>query len=309
MIFLKEGCILDLKLVLNQIQSNEINAYPLHIKQLSLPSNMECEAIFDPYNQRIKFYGLSVANFDDKILELLKNTYLSSDNCFSKIIVYTYHEKDNPLKAYGFIHEGIIRGFFANHTDAHIWSFFLDPKRAKQSTDQYIQMQYENPYSVLLPKLPLRFTSHIATSEHASEIAALLMDTFEDYPSPIDAEHVKKQIINKSNYFRFVRNSDKNIIAVMSAEIDHKRSSAEMTDCATRPEYQGQGLMRYLLYKLEQDLKSHFNICDLYTLARAGQPGINHVFLKSNYKHTGQLINNCRMPNGWETMNIWCKST
>ena len=49
-------------------------------------------------------------------------------------------------------------------------------------------------------------------------------------------------------------------------------------------------------------------IHDLYTLARADEVGMNCVFAKLGYAYTGRLVNNCRMPNGWESMNIWCKS-
>lgn len=302
---------MDLKLTLNQIKSGEITDYPVNINQLTLPSNMKCEAIFDPYNQRIKFYGLTASGFDNKILEILKNTLSGSNTCFSKIIVYAHQGEENLWNKLNFIHEGVIRGFFNNHIDAHIWSLFLDPKRSVEHNKSICcaHIQLFNPDLATPPTLPVKYTNHAASPNDASEIASLLMSTFEDYPSPIVADHIKKCILNRTNHFRFIRNENKEIVAVMSAETDHKRSSAEMTDCATRPECQGQGLMRYLLYKLEQDLKTHFNITDFYTLARAVNPGITRVFLKSNYTYTGHLINNCRMPNGWETMNIWCKNT
>ena len=82
-----------------------------------------------------------------------------------------------------------------------------------------------------------------------------------------------------------------------------------MTDCATRPDQRGGGHMAYLLHRLAQDVRKERGITDLYTLARADEVGMNCVFGKLGYVYTGRLVNNCRMPNGWESMNVWCKST
>ena len=99
------------------------------------------------------------------------------------------------------------------------------------------------------------------------------------------------------------------MVAAASAEIDHCNKNAEMTDCATRPSARGQGLMAYLLWMLENDLQELYNITDLYTIARADEVGMNCVFSKLGYIYDGRLVNNCRMPNGWESMNVWCRQT
>jgi hypothetical protein len=36
---------------------------------------------------------------------------------------------------------------------------------------------------------------------------------------------------------------------------------------------------------------------------------VNCAFAKLGYKYTGRLVNNCRMPTGWESMNVWCKTS
>jgi putative beta-lysine N-acetyltransferase len=96
--------------------------------------------------------------------------------------------------------------------------------------------------------------------------------------------------------------------AVASAEIDGARRNAEMTDCATRPSERGRGLMVWILRALERDLAREEGIIDLYTLARADEVGMNCAFAKLGYDYTGRLVNNCRMPNGWESMNVWCRT-
>ena len=159
---------------------------------------------------------------------------------------------------------------------------------------------------VAAPTLTSEFTSEIARVEDSGEIAQLLDQTFEDYPTPISQEVVAEQIAEELNLFRVVRTLEGDMAAVASAEMDHQRGSAEMTDCATRPDFRGQGLMAYILRTLERDVYRRHDISDLYTIARADEVGMNCVFSKLGYSFEGRLVNNCRMPNGWESMNVWC---
>jgi len=96
------------------------------------------------------------------------------------------------------------------------------------------------------------------------------------------------------------------IVSAASADMDYTNLNAEITDCATYPEYRGQGLLSNLVYSLEQDLtqKGFYTLC---SLSRAMNPGINSVLFKHGYKYTGRLISNCHICGGFEDMNIWVK--
>jgi len=157
------------------------------------------------------------------------------------------------------------------------------------------------------PQLPSDYSSEIATLDHVLPILNLLNKIFVDYPTPLTEEKIRSSILNKDNLFRIVRDENKKIIAVASGEMDHHRSVVEMTDCATLPEYRGKGLMYWILKKLEDDIRSLFQITDYYTLARASEAGMNCVFSKLGYSYRGLLEKNCRMPTGYESVNIWCK--
>jgi RimJ/RimL family protein N-acetyltransferase len=65
--------------------------------------------------------------------------------------------------------------------------------------------------------------------------------------------------------------------------------------------------MIHLLHRLEDDMFGDFGIRDLYTLARADEVGMNRALARLGYAYTGRLVNDCRMPNGWESLNVWCK--
>lgn len=142
----------------------------------------------------------------------------------------------------------------------------------------------------------------------AEEIAGLMSSTFREYPDPITPEGVARAIDDGTRHFRVVRDRSRAIVASASAEIDAARRSAELTDCATVPSARGKGLMSVILQALEGDLDRDLGIRSHYTLARADETAMNCAFAKLGWLYTGRLVNNCRMPNGWESMNIWCRA-
>jgi putative beta-lysine N-acetyltransferase len=139
------------------------------------------------------------------------------------------------------------------------------------------------------------------------EIAALMLTAFDEYASEISAEAVAGNISDGRSIFRAVSDREGVLVAVASAEIDRVHGAAELTDCVVACEHRGRGMMRHLLRALEGDAVSVCNIEDVYSLARAGIAGMNCDLAMLGFEYTGRLINNCRMPTGWESMNIWCR--
>lgn len=65
--------------------------------------------------------------------------------------------------------------------------------------------------------------------------------------------------------------------------------------------------MKELIRALEKELSERSFLIS-YTLCRASAPpGINAAFSSLGYAFTGRLVNNCRIGNGFEDMNIWCR--
>lgn len=277
--------------------------------KLHLSEQKSVDIVLGDYNQRIKLYGLTGQDLSQDRLDWLCRLQSAQDRPYGKIIVYALPGGEMDWLALGFVKEGVIGGFFRDQTDAVIRSYFIDPHRRSDELqakhDKYIQIARDKPS--ITPACPKGFTCQLAKPEDAAAISNLLKRTFKDYPSSLEADHLEKAMVNRHSHFRLIRNHRQQLVAAMSAEIDHKRSSAEMTDCATDPDYRGLGLMACLLVRIEQDLNKQFGIINFYTLARADMLSINCVFSKLDYHYTGRLVNNCRMPNGWESMNIWCK--
>jgi putative beta-lysine N-acetyltransferase len=273
-------------------------------------SGCSVEIQYDPYNRRLKFFDLRPEDVRDS--GVIASAFRSGrpNDLYSKIIVYAHpgHEGWDKL---GLRHEATIRGFFGDGSAAELWTNYPLPLRGedvrKEENDRVADIALDKKPNE--PELPPGYTCTPATASDAGEIAALMRDTFKDYPTPIETERVAEAIRERTSHFRLVRNSEGELVACASAEMHHTRKSAELTDCATKPIERGKGLMSCILRALERDLASEFGIYDVYTIARSVEPGMNCSFAKLGFEYTGRLVNNCRMPEGFESMNVWCRNT
>ena len=76
-----------------------------------------------------------------------------------------------------------------------------------------------------------------------------------------------------------------------------KEGNAELTNCATLPEYRKHGFMKSLLIKLEEELRERFSApIQLLDLSF----GMNLAFHQLGYTYTGRLANNCYILISWK---------
>ncbi|MCA8914919.1 MAG: putative beta-lysine N-acetyltransferase [Planctomycetes bacterium] len=265
---------------------------------------------YDPYNRRLKFFDMTPqdARANSAISDALRTA--DGGELYSKVIVYARPGQDGWRDS-GLRREAIIWGFFGNGDDAELWTRYpltLRSQDIRQDEGDKVAALAINK-EVVEPVLPAGYTCAPASEADATDIAGLMRATFEDYPTPITTEKIAATIRDRTSHFRVVRDPDAALVACASAEIHHTRRSAELTDCATRQDQRGKGLMSRILRALEEDLADEFGITDVYTIARAYEPGMNCSFAKLGYRYTGRLVNNCRMPDGFESMNVWCRNT
>lgn len=260
--------------------------------------------VFDRHNLRVKVYEIESAE------EIRASTLVNDSKAggFTKLVVYARGDDADGWSGLGFVHEGTIRGFFGDGSDATIRSLFLDEGRASNPRDPEHDRHVEIAEGCEPNEAGLAegFTCEIGSTDDAETIASLMEGIFSEYPDAISPEWVVDAIEDGTRHFRVVRDVSGEIIASASAEIDKRNRSAELTDCATRPAARGKGLMRFILSQLERDMIER-GIADLYTLARSDELSMNCAFAKLGWSYEGRLVNNCRMPNGWESMNIWCR--
>lgn len=265
----------------------------------------QAQIYVDYTNSRVK-----IVKFDNiSVQNIRRIVYFALKQHLGKIICNCDTESFANFVEAKFHLEGKIDGYFKGK-DAFCMSYFINSSRKL-----YRNKDKEN--SFLIKSLNARntfvyrdtnFKYHIrdANENDIKSMIELFSNVFFTYPSPVYDEEYLKKTMNKKVLYKVAVDNDK-IISVASADLDEENLNAEITDCATYPEYRGQGILSNIIYSLELDLKNR-GFITLYSLSRAINPGINLVLSKHDYKFKGTLINNCNICGGFENMNIWVKN-
>lgn len=210
---------------------------------------------------------------------------------------------------YGYTVEGFFTGYFNGETAISMAKFF-DIERASIK-----DVAAENKIITDIINSVLKETEatskqgehnfRMAVDEDIPQLAELYAEVFASYPTPItDQQYIKKCMQNNTVFI--VAEQQQQIISAASADINDDYKCVELTDCATKQQHRGQGLMSTLINKLETEMQTQNMKC-LYTIARAQSFGMNAVFYKHNYHYGGRLIKNCDIFGQFEDMNIWSK--
>ncbi|MCX7921888.1 MAG: putative beta-lysine N-acetyltransferase [Clostridia bacterium] len=257
----------------------------------------------DYTNSRLKI--LDYSNISEKIIKEIGD-FAAAEN-LGKIILNCRINDIRLFREYGFVIEGSIPGFFKGE-DGYCISCFVNSNRGisrnKQAEDEILYKCVASESS-FVPGTDRDVVIRGAVENDIPKMIALFSKVFKTYPSPVFNSEYIKSIMNRNIIFKVAEQEGK-IISIASADMDIVHLNAEMTDCATYPEYRGRGLLSNLIYHLEADLKIK-GFYTLYSLCRAIEPGINKALCKLDYKYTGTLVNNCDICGGFEDMNIWVK--
>ena len=275
----------------------------LHSNRRTLTDSPACKVVHDSANERLKLLGARPGQLSG--LPPFQDTV-----GLGKVTAYAREGTRQQWESLGFRLEGRIKGFFRDGTEATLWAAYLQPQRGQEQGRQDHEACLavaQSKSKIARVQLPAGYTSHVVKPEEGPIVAALMRSIFPVYPTPLTDDAIGQLIRSGSNLFRCVCDEKGDMVAVASAELDLLRLNAEMTDCATRPDQRGRGFMAFLLRSLEDDVFRKHKIADYYSLARAQETGMNCVFRKLGYSYQGRLVNNCRMPSGWESMHIWCK--
>ncbi|MDD2340856.1 MAG: putative beta-lysine N-acetyltransferase [Methanosarcina sp.] len=282
------------------------------------------ELVIDYYNKRIKVTDF--VGFFQEILVALDALAEAED--MGKVIVYTHPEKRHELEACGYIEEGVIRGYYTRE-DCHIFSSYPQSSRTisfdneikdsiikdclrkgresgkSKQKEEVSRKRGSWKKQREKSRLPEGYTLRQAVQADTSAMAALYMQGFQLYPAPLHMESYLLKTMDINVLYFLIEKYGK-LVSLASAEMDTENRIAEITDCLTIPSERGKGLIKELIKVLEKELLKR-EFLNSYTLCRASVPGINAAFSSLGYACTGRLVNNCRIGEGFEDMNIWCR--
>jgi putative beta-lysine N-acetyltransferase len=267
----------------------------------------------DPQNSRIKIYQLPNKDID-KTIKYFK--LMGLEKKCNKIIFYLKENEINLFSGYDLRHEGIIKGFFQGK-NAYIYSMFLDPPliidpaiSAKEEKVMEIIKSYNLKFELPVPK---EYVVRTAKEKDAPKMAQLYDTVFKSYPTPMNDPQYIVLMMNNYAYYTIVEHNHK-IISACAATVLPLFNCAEMTDCATLPEYRRQGLLSYQYSQLIKKMKSK-GLQTLFCYSRSVSIGMNLVNIKHGFIYGGCLIQNSNISEQFEktqtgnyaNMNIWYK--
>lgn len=259
----------------------------------------------DYTNKRVKIIDLN----NISIQNLKRIIHFSSREHLGKIICNCDKESLMIFEEAGFELEGKIDRYFKGK-DAFCMSYFISSDRKNCSNfskkELLVKQCLDVKNTYIKRSNNSKYCIRNANENDIKEMVKLFSTVFLSYPTPIYDEEFLRQSMHGKVLYK-VAVYDEKIISVASAVIDKENLNAEITDCATYPDYRDRGVLSNIIYSLELDLKKQ-RIITLYSFSRAINPSINFIFSKQDYKFTGRLINNCNICGTFEDMNIWVKN-
>jgi beta-lysine N6-acetyltransferase len=263
------------------------------------------EVFIDPYNKRIRV---------DDCLGNRRNALefalgLREEIQAEKMIVKARAEETAFYLENGFQMEGKIDGYFLG-SDAYFMCKYYDsgrrssPHWAEEDEVAEKVRRLERTEDECMLEPPFRLVRF--QPEDASALAELYKAVFQIYPVPMDDPRYIEKSMQNGTLFLGVK-CEGRIVSAASAEINSFYRNAELTDCATLPDFRKHGLMKILLSKLEEELSSQGIYC-AYSIARSLSYGMNAALHQLGYRYRGRLANNCYIFDKLEDMNIWVKN-
>lgn len=235
---------------------------------------------------------------------------LARANGYSKLVAKVPRPAAECFRARGFHEEALVPGMYAGTQDGCFMASYRNPQRAvlhdAQTITDILRTAREtagHPSKSVPPGLGIRSLG----PDDAQDMAQTYREIFETYPFPIhDPAYLRATMDDHVHYFG-IQDASGRLLALSSAEVDPKSSNAEMTDFATRIEFQGKGLAALLLTHMDTEMHKT-GIRTAYTIARAHATGINVIFARKGYTFAGTLPNNTQIKGSLESMNVWFKN-
>lgn len=275
--------------------------------QIEIVQNHTLQATIclDYFNERIRVDGYR-GNIET-LHQVIEN-YVRK-GVFNKVIVKGKAEDFLCFIEKGYTLEGVIPKYFQGSTAYFFTMYFQEQRRESNHwihEDEILQKIYATRKDKKVGKLLEACQMRIATKIDAIELAHLYGTVFKVYPTPLDKSEYLVHTMEHDTLYMVIENKEGEIVSVASSEMDIQNGNAELTNCATLPNYRQYGFMKQLLKGLEQSLVEQGIYC-AYTIARSLSFGMNAAFYDLGYTYGGRLTKNCYIFESIEDMNLWTK--
>jgi putative beta-lysine N-acetyltransferase len=260
-----------------------------------------------PHNDRIYLMKLGKGGAGTLPADLIA---MARQHGYSKIFVKVPADHSAQFGRAGYVEEAAIPQFY-NGADAGIFmGYYLSQSRAAEANaavlDKILNLALDKSGTAIGSLDRDLFARQQCAEGDVEEMAAIYQTVFQTYPFPIhDPSYLLDTMQNEVDYFAVETDGD--LVALSSAEIDKSALNVEMTDFATLPEWRGNSLGSHLLLRMEKEMREQ-GIKMAYTIARAVSVGMNVIFAKLGYAYGGRLKNNTNISGKVESMNIWYKA-
>ena len=228
----------------------------------------------------------------------------------TKVLTMVDERLIDELRGQGFTLAGTMPRFYGGERACGVLTYNLADERRNLANPKEVARAEEifsghDPLDVEEISEGTSMETVRAKAEDAERIAELIDKTFFDYPTPShDPDYIRAQIL-EGTPFRFIEEEGR-LVACASADLIREARTAELTDCATLPEFRKRGFMLALLTDLISDLEG-IQYKSAFTYARARVPGINVLFKKLGFEFCGSIHQSCRIGEGLEDMNMWIR--
>ena len=264
------------------------------------------ELYIDPYNNRIR-----IDDFRGNVQQIVKKAEeIALELKVEKVIVIAKLEHFALLLESAYQCEARVDGFFRGSNAYYFTKYFSEKRKLSDQwmvEDQILQSvrSIERNTNKVNVQLPIDYELKKIEKREADRLAKLYQEVFQLYPTPMhDPSYIQKTMDMGTIYYGVIYKGQ--IVSAASAEVNACNQNAELTDCATLAIHRKFGLMKWILEKLEEELKGKGIFCS-YSIARAQSFGMNAVLYQLGYTYRGRLINNCYIYDKLENMNMWVK--
>lgn len=261
-------------------------------------------AVDDPYSDRVRCDHPS--DVDGAALGVALHE-LAERSGRGRVVTLVRPSVAEGLEDVGYTVDGVIPGFYRGRQDCVVMGLAPDPERAELANPREVARVDDliDDAPAGTPRPPV--VTRRATVDDAAPIAALLGNTFDEYPTPSSEPSYVREQLRDGIPFRVVEDAGE-VVACASADLVRSAQTAELTDCATRPDHRGRGYMQFILSGLVDDVRE-LGYPTVFTLARARIPGVNLAFQRLGFELRGRMAQSCRIGDGIEDMNIWSRDT